>query len=216
MRNTRKAVPTTEYLKSLYEAGNIEELQRQNEIMAKRANTRMRELEKAGLDSTAALKRAKHYLGDTDYTSANRFSRSKKLSLDDLYEQTVQEGKFLRAQTSTAAGELKRREEIWSSLTSQRIDEATGDIKEPVISLAGIDDVDAYKEKFLDFLDSGAWEEFKKHLYTKHILNDAGEAVAAGASVEDLNEAFQAFKDGTSEDDLITIWNNWVSVKDSK
>lgn len=212
MKNRMKQIPTIEQIKALYEAGDIEALRAQNEILAKRANTRLSALEKAGLDDTAAYNRAGKFFDDQGYSS-DRFSRSKKMDIDDLYNQIKEESNFLRWQTSTISGETKRRDEIWNALSSQRIDEETGDIKEPVIDLSGVEDVDSFKKSFLDFLDSGAWEDFKKHIYTKHILNDAGEAIAAGASVEDLNEAFRAYKEGTTDNDLFTIWNDWVSVK---
>lgn len=211
MRNRVKSVPTTEQLRAMYEAGDIEGLRAQNEILAKRANTRLSALEKADLDSTAAYSRAAKFFKDNDYAS-DRFSRSKKLDIDDLYDQVKQEANFLRWQTSTVSGEMKRRDEIWEALTSQQIDEETGNIKEPVISLAGVEDTDVFKKSFLDFLDSDAWEDFKKHIYTRHILSDASEAVAAGASVEDLNEAWRAFKEGTTDKDRFTIWNDWISV----
>ena len=68
----------------------------------------------------------------------------------------------------------------------------------------------------MDFLDSNAWEEFKKHIYYKDILNDAGAAIAGGASVESLIEAVKDYKSGTSEDDLLNIWDNWTKVADNE
>lgn len=213
MKRQKAKVPSIEEIRSYYEKGDIKALRRTNEILAKRANQRLSVLEKVGLDSTQAYKRVTAKLSDFDFAKNDRFSRSKKLSIDDLYDQVKAESNFLRWQTSTPAGEMKRREEIWKSLTTQKIDEVTGDIKEPTISLAGVDDIDAFKKKFLDFLDTNAWEELKKHLYTTHILNDAGEAVAAGASIEELSEAMKSYMDGDSEEDLFTIWENWTSVK---
>ena len=226
----QKEVPTTEYLRQLYEAGDIEALRLQNEVLAKRANTRLSALEKAGLDTTAAYKRAIKSVQNLDVSKSDRFSRSKKLDIDDLYSQVKDEANFLRWQTSTVSGEVKRRKQIWESLTTQHIDSETGEIKQPTISLDVItsnlpegatgSEIDAaieqYKNNFLEFLDSNAWEDFKKHMYSKHILNDAGEAIAAGASIEDLNEAFRTYKEGKTDDDLFTIWDDWTSVAQSK
>lgn len=226
----QKEVPTTEYLKQLYEAGDIEALRLQNEVLAKRANTRLSALEKAGLDTTAAYKRATKSIQDLDVSKSDRFSRSKKLDIDDLYNQVKNESNFLRWQTSTPAGEIKRREQIWESLTTQRIDSETGEIKQPIISLDVVtsnlpegatgEEIDKalenYKKNFLEFLDTNAWEDFKKRIYTHHILNEASEAVAAGASIEDLNEAYKAYKNGQTDKDLFTVWDEWTSVKQDK
>lgn len=225
-----KEVPTTEYLKSLYEAGDIDGLRLQNEILAKRANTRLSALEKAGLDTTAAYKRATKSIQDLDVSKTDRFSRSKKLDIDELYDQVKSESNFLRWQTSTPAGEIKRREAIWESLTTQSIDPDTGEITQPYLDISDAyknlpenatsdqieKAIDDYKKNFLDFLDSNAWEDIKKRLYSSHILNDAGEAVAAGASIEDLNEAYRSYKEGETDKDLFTIWSEWTSVKQSK
>ena len=92
------------------------------------------------------------------------------------------------------------------------IDEETGDIKDPVIDLSGVEDIDAFKKNFLKFLDDGAWEELKKHIYTKNILNEAGEAISAGADINDLADAIRDYNNNETEDDLLTIWDNWTSV----
>lgn len=216
---TRGVIPTTEYIQSLYEQGDIESLQRLNETLGKRANERLRQLERADFDTTAAYKRATDFIKESDYSKNNRFSRSKKISIDDLYSQIKQEANFLRWQTSTVSGELERREKIFDSLTSQRIDPVTGDIKDPIIDIPTDMDMDVFKKKFLEFLDDKSWETIKKHMYQSNILNEAGEAIAAGASVSDLKEALQKYRDGElNEDtgepyDLITIWDDWKKVK---
>lgn len=212
MKKVISDVPTIEEIQSLYKKGDIEQLRALNERLAKRSNQRMTSLKKAGLDTTAAITRAQRDIENIGISSG-RFSRSKKLSAEDLYKQVKSEANFLRWQTSTVSGEIKRREKIWESLTTQRIDEETGDIKNPAIDLSGIEDIDAFKKNFLKFLDDGAWEELKKHIYTKNILNEAGEAIAAGASVEELSEAMKNYVNGNTEDDLLTIWDNWTSVK---
>ncbi len=212
MKKVSSDVPTIEEIQSLYKKGDIEQLRALNERLAKRSNQRMTSLKKAGLDTTAAMTRAQRDIENIGISSG-RFSRSKKLSAEDLYSQVKSEANCLRWQTSTVSGEIKRREKIWESLTTQRIDEETGDIKNPAIDLSGVEDIDAFKKNFLKFLDDGAWEELKKHIYTKNILNEAGEAIAAGASVEELSEAMQNYVKGNTDDDILTIWDNWTSVK---
>lgn len=213
MKRVKSDVPTIEEINALYQANDEEGLRALNERLAKRSNQRMTTLKKAGLDETAAISRAKKDIKDLDITTG-KYSRSKKLDIESVYKQVKSEANFLRWQTSTVSGELQRRERIWDSLTSQRIDEK-GNITEPVISLLGVDDVEAYKKSFLKFLDSNAWEELKKHLYTsKNILLDkAGEAISSGANLQDLKDAIQKYKEGDKDLDWITIWDNWTSVK---
>lgn len=204
-------VPTIEQIRSLYEKEDIEGLRALNEKLAKRSNTRLRELEKQGFESTAAYKRAIDFISDEGTTDAKRFSRSKKIDIDDLYKQVKQESNFLRWQTSTPAGEMERRRRVWEGLTMQRIDEE-GNIIDPVIDLSQVGDINTFKKKFLEFLDEKAWDEIKKHIYSKNILNKAGEAISAGADIQDLANAITDYNNNESEDDLLTIWDNWTSV----
>lgn len=218
MRTSRAVVPTTEYIKSLYEEGDIDALRALNETLGKRSNERLRQLEKADFDGTAAYKRATDFIKDSEYGKNNRFSRSKKIGLDDLYDQVKQEANFLRWQTSTVKGELERREKIFDSLTSQRINPTTGEIEEPLVDIPTNMDTDVFKKKFLEFLDDKSWETIKKHMYQSNILNEAGEAIAAGASVEDLKSALQSYMDGELNEetgepyDLLEIWDDWTKV----
>lgn len=212
MANSRGVIPTTEYIQSLYNEGNIEELRQINETLAKRTNERMRQLEKHDFDSTAAYQRAKSFIDKSEFSKNNRFSRSRKIDAEELVKQVKQEANFLRWQTSTVAGEMKRREKIFDRLTSQQINPVTGDIDEPVIDIPTDMELDGFKKSFLDFLDSNAWEELKKHLYYHDILNDAGKAISQGASVESLVEAIKDYTGGDRSNDLITIWDNWTKV----
>ena len=216
MMKSRSVVPTTEYLQSLYEKGDIKELQRQNEILAKRANERMRQLEKADFTGTAAYQRAQSFIDKSEFSKNNRFSRSKKILPEELFKQVKQEANFLRWQTSTVAGEMKRREKIFDTLTSQHINPVTGDIEEPIVQIPSNMSMNDFKKSFLDFLDSNAWEQLKKHLYYKDILNDAGAAVAGGASVESLVEAIKDYTGGDRSQDLIEIWDDWTKVDNDK
>lgn len=204
-------VPTIEQIRSLYEKEDIEGLRALNEKLAKRSNTRLRELEKQGFESTAAYKRAIDFTSNEGATDSKRFSRSKKIDIDDLYKQVKQESNFLRWQTSTPAGEMERRRRVWEGLTMQRIDEE-GNIIDPVIDLSQVGDINTFKKKFLEFLDEKAWDEIKKHIYSKNILNEAGEAISAGADIQDLANAITDYNNNESEDDLLTIWDNWTSV----
>ena len=133
------------------------------------------------------------------------------MDIDTLYDQVKMESNFLRWQTSTPAGEIERRRRVWEGLTVQRID-AEGNIIDPVIDLSKVGDIDVFKKKFLQFLDEKAWDEIKKHIYSKNILNEAGEAITAGADIQDLANAIRDYNNNDTKDDLINIWDNWTSV----
>ena len=215
MPRKREALPTTQYIESLYESGNLAALTDINEKLAKRANTSHSQLERSGM-KTAAYNNATYYLStDNEFSNGRRSSRSNKMEIDDLYKQVKQETKFLRSKTSSVSGETSRRNKIFEALTTERvvIDKETGKekIKGPVVNIPDNMDIDVFKDKFLKFLDDDAWKELKKNIYTKNILNEAGEAIAAGASLEELTEALDnyMYKD---EGDLDSIWDNWISV----
>lgn len=210
MARKRAELPTTQQIESLYESGNIAALTAMNEKLAKRANTSLAELEKAGLE-TAAYNRATYYLStENEFSSGKRFSRSKKMDIDELYQQIKEENKFLRSKTSSVSGEVSRRDRIFEALTVGKVGE-DGKTKEPAIKIPDGTDIDTFKDKFLKFLDDDAWKEIKKNLYTKNILNEAGEAIAAGASLDDLTSALEdyMYKD---IGDLDSIWEDWISV----
>lgn len=195
------AIPTAQEIEQLYNAaisGDADALQQLGDInnrLAKRANERMRDIERKGLEGTAAYNRAQYYLGEQgrDY-----FSQSRKMDPDDVIENITQVSNYLRSQTSTAAGEIQRRKDIVSTL------EDRGYIDVPE------NDPEGFKRKFLDFLDSKAWDDIKKHMYAtgSGMLRDASEAIQNGANVNDLLRAFKDYQKG-SDTDLFEIWDNW-------
>lgn len=196
----RSKIPTIQEIESLYHKGDIDTLREINEKLAKRANQRMKEFEKRGME-TAAYTRAKGYIQEyKELGNGENFSRRKSLDIDDLVQNIKEESKFLRSQTSTVSGEMKRREKIFSTLTDKEIIEVPEGM-----------DRDSYKKKFLDFLDTDVWSEIKKSLYadTNITMDEAGEAIAQGASVSDLVSAYNDYLSGETDTDIFEIWDNW-------
>lgn len=203
----RAKIPTIQEINSLYQKGDIEALRDLNEILAKRANQRIREFEKRNME-TAAYQRAKGYIQEyKELGNGETFSRRKKLDIDELYQNVKEESKFLRSQTSTVSGEMKRREKIFNTLTKK---DKNG---RSIIPMPEDMDKDQYKKKFLDFLDTDVWNEIKKSLYadTNITMDEAGEAIAQGASVDDLVSAYNDYLSGETETDIFTIWDDWRS-----
>lgn len=206
MARAKTKIPTVQEIDSLYKSGDIEALRSINEKLAKRANQRLAEFDKRDME-TAAVTRAKGFIQEyKELGNGKNFSRRKSMDIDDLVLNIKEESKFLRSQTSTVSGEMKRREKIFNTLTKK---DKNGKSIIPTVSK---EETDSYKKKFLDFLDSDVWSEIKKTLYsdTNVTMDEAGEAIASGASVEDLEAAFSDYLEG-EETDLFEIWDNWRS-----
>lgn len=206
MARAKTKILTVQEIDNLYRSGDIEALRAINETLAKRANQRLAEFDKRDME-TAAVTRAKGFIQEyKELGNGKNFSRRKSMDIDDLVLNIKEESKFLRSQTSTVSGEMKRREKIFNTLTKK---DKNGKSIIPTVSK---EETDSYKKKFLDFLDSDVWSEIKKTLYsdTNITMDEAGEAIASGASVEDLEAAFSDYLEG-EETDLFEIWDNWRS-----
>lgn len=97
----------------------------ENARLAKRANTRMAALEKAGL-AYYAYERAAGYLA-SEYAS-NRFTTSKKKLADpyDLAQNILEERTFLRAETSTISGQRAVKEKRLEAFKELKIELPAG------------------------------------------------------------------------------------------
>lgn len=218
-------LPTTQEIERLYDEGNIDKLRQLNERLAKTANQRMSQLFQSGIKSSAALERAQDYIYyESDLQTGGVFSRSKKIKADQLVEQIKEELIFLRSSSSTVTGEKEIRAlKSFETLTEGKRDEKGNIISAPYLTIPsevkvpkswrGTDN-EYFRQKFLNFLSQDAWKDIKKYLYTNEddsLLKEAGEAIARGARVSDLNKAFRDYLKG--EVDIYTMWDNWVSIK---
>lgn len=176
----RRAIPTQQQLRNLdYRAGRGDaaaeaELRSLARSMAKRANQRMVELEKAGYE-TAALNRAQYWLNEI--RGRNRYRENvKTLDMDILMDELEKSSQFLRWQTSTVGGENKRRKKILDALKDKGIE-----VKNEKI--------------FLEFLDSDIWNEFKKYIGTDLQLI-AGEVLETQEDLDNLKQMFKRYQEG--------------------
>lgn len=219
MKKRRKTIqlPTQQQIDKLVAKGDINELIKINERLAKTANQRMVQLTKSGIKHNTALERAKYYTEQvSEVQTGGVFSRSKKLTLETYAEQIAEELVFLRSSSSTVTGEKEIRAlKSFQTLTLGKNGE------KPYLDIPDEIEVpdtwqgtrqEYFQEKFLSFLSQDAWKDVKKYLYTDNtnILADAGEAIARGASLKDLREGYKAYLKG--EVDIFTMWDNWVSV----
>ena len=207
MASRRKPIITKEEIDRLYESGDIEALRGYNETYAKRSNERLASLEKSDLE-TSAYNRAVDWLQvESDFSSGTRFSRSKKMEIDDLSNQLIQETVFLRSQTSTVAGEKQRREKIFNSMVDSEV---------LSIDLGDESDTDAYKqnkEKFMRFLDEDVFNELVKTFKPTDIINLGAEAIQNNQDPEALQKAYEEYIAGEAEDtDILTIFETWAGA----
>lgn len=201
-------IPTSQEVDRLYQRATsgdnaaLQELGDLNNKLAKRANERMRDIERKGLEGTAAYNRAKYYIQDQDFGNAKYFSQSKKLDPDDLVLNIDNASEYLRAQTSTSAGEIKRRKNISDTLENKGFFDDVSP-----------EDVNDTKKQLLDFFDTDAWEDIRKHNKggTNEMVAEAIEAIENGALLGDLKRAFKDFQRGANTD-YIEIWKNWTSA----
>ena len=201
-------IPTSQEVDRLYQratSGDIAALQELGDLnnkLAKRANERMRDIERQGLEGTAAYNRAKYYIQDQDFGGGKYFSQSRKLDPDDLLMNIDNVSKYLRAETSTSAGERRRRQNISDSLENKGFFDDVAP-----------EDVNDTKKQLLDFFDTDAWEDIRKHNKggTNEMVAEAVEAIENGALLGDLKRAFKDFQRG-ADTDYIEIWENWTSA----
>ena len=203
-------IPTIQQISALADkarAGDVNaysELADLNNRLAKRANQRMSEIERAqGIAHTEAYDRAQGYLENVaDNSTRNkqgnmRFSQSRKLDIDDLEENLDNVGQFLRDESSKVSSErFRRAEESFETLAEHGF----------------IDDLsDSNKKKFFRFLKTDAWEDIKKHIGSGFI-KDAADAISRGVRVGDLVNLYDDYK--TRNDvDIFEITDAWVSGK---
>ena len=186
-------VPTQQEIDKMYRRAAkgdqtaLSELLRINRQLSRRANNRMSDLRKAGFE-TAALRRAEYYLQESG-VKGKGFRTGKKMDLDTVTENLEQVSQFLNFQTSTISGERKRRADILNGLRDYGIN---------------IDKKD--EQQFLDFLESDAWSEFK-YISSGKILEEAAEKISAGASMQDLKDAYERYQSG--ELDIFEAWDAW-------
>lgn len=210
------SIPTAQEIDALYkralagDASAESELGNINARLAKRANERMRDIERKGLEGTAAYNRAKQYLDTFDtgtFAKQEYFSQSKHLDLDVAYKNIEESSKYLRWQTSSAAGEIKRRQNIVDSLMkNEKLQDAFADL--------GEDEADV-KNKLLDFFDTDAWSDIRKSNRggTDPVVAKAVEALEHGALLGDLTRAFKDFQMHQIDTDQIELFNEWASAK---
>lgn len=217
-------LPTTQEIERLYKSGDISQLREINERLAKTANQRMSQLFESKMN-TPALDRAQYYLyQESEVATGGVFSRSKKIEVENLVDQIKEELIFLRSSTSTVSGTKEiRTNKIFKTLTEGKVDAETGTSSQPILEIP--EDVkppdtwqgteeEYFKNTFMKFLASDAWKDVKKFLYVagdSTLFRQAGESIAAGASLKELRTAYKQYL--KKEISIYTMWDKFTSIK---
>lgn len=214
----RGYIPTTQEIRRLAaqaEKGDLDALQKLNDMnnrLAKRANERMRDIERKGLSGTAAYNRAKYWLQEeADFSGNDYFSQSRKLSPEDAEANLEAITVYLRSQTSTAAGEKRRRQNIGNKLYDKGFfDDYLDALPDGSDEGAALDDM---QKKLMQMFDTDAWDDIRKQNRggTNALVAEAVDALSQGALIGDLKRAFRDFQRG-ADTDYIEMWDNWTSA----
>lgn len=182
------------------DSGALAELGRLNSKYGRAANQRARELEKREMQ-TGAYVRAAEKMGiskkQLNEGARPRFSQAKTGDAESLLRSLEETTKFLNYQTATVSGEMLRREHIIKGLEKMGYN-------------VGND-----KKKFLDFLDSNAWEEFKDVFGSKDAMQKISDQMAKGADIGKLMEAYNNFVTKENEaEDVLSVFDGWINETD--
>lgn len=202
IRVNNDGIPTTQELEELYnkaDNGDIEayqELLDLNYVLARRANSRLDRLKSKDMQ-TQASQRAEYWLSEE--RGRSRFSKSKHLDLDSVYEQLVEESKFLRAKTSTIIGEKERLDKMFETLAANGYITIPDDPKE----------ASKFKQEMGKFFKSEAGQEIMKQMGGSPVaLSKVSEMINSGAKVDDLLNMYNESLN-RSDVDLFDVWEGW-------
>lgn len=183
-------------------------LRSENAKMTKAANERIAEMRRKGLidandSGTAAYNILKQDVRELNY---DKLIYRKGMSFYELRENMLAARKFLESQTSSAAGEKRRRERIYKQLVKGNYIKVTGDAQKDASN----------KQAFFDFLDSKVFEDIKQFNNGTNLpdgeslLGQAYEAISQGKSVKDLMDMYNDYINRTRDIDIFDIWDNWT------
>lgn len=189
------------------ESGNelaLKNLQNRYVREVKRANERARNLDKHGLD-TGALKQYRRNI------DGNFLSQSKNLDIDTMVSNLKRAEKFLKSQTSTVSGEMKRRNENYLTLTKPKRDKrgriiSQSFVKPPPDGMSKLQQEQALNR----FLSNKHFEELKKTLGT-NVIKEAADAINQGIPVIRLSRLYNEYVRSNEKTDIRAIWGAFTT-----
>lgn len=173
-------------LRKNYSEAELAELNKLRRKLAKRANSRLLSLERAGIEY-GAYAQAAHYLSQVVSPGRKlRFSEAAALPLKDLRQQLYEMERFLNAQTSTVGGVRKYQTQIYATAAA-RYNFDTGSVTEA---------------DYLAFVSSQSFQVSKKQGYisSEELVEFFNYASSQGKTNGEINKALDDLNKGKVED----------------
>lgn len=173
-------------LRKNYSDEELAELNKLRRKLAKRANSRLLSLERAGIEY-GAYAQAAHYLSQVVSPGRKlRFSEAAALPLKDLRQQLYEMERFLNAQTSTVGGVHRYQSQVYATAAA-RYKFDTGTISEA---------------DYLNFVSSQAFQVAKKQGYisSEELVEFFNYASSQGKTNAEIKQALNDLNKGKIED----------------
>lgn len=173
-------------LRKNYSDAELAELNKLRRKLAKRANSRLLALERAGIEYGAYAQAAAYLSQIVEPGRKLRFSERPKLPLKDLRQQLYEMERFLNAQTSTVGGVRKYQTKIYATAAA-RYNFDTGAVTEA---------------DYLAFVSSQSFQVSKKQGYisSEELVEFFNYAASQGKTNGEINKALDDLNKGKVED----------------
>ena len=180
----------TQDIIDMYQSGDLSGMIDAQKTLSKRANARLLDMEKQGLETSPAYKRVDYY---TDGENVRFSAASKNKNSLEIYENLLNINRFLNSSTGSVGKYKAYKQDIANGLKD-----------------SGVFDESIDNDTIIEFLESDAWENLKKYVYTTNTMTDISDALTAGAKVSDLEKAYYDFVNGDVDSDPISIFEEWT------
>lgn len=173
-------------LRKNYSDAELTELNKLRRKLAKRANSRLLALERAGIEYGAYAQAAAYLSQIIEPGRKLRFSERPKLPLKELRQQLYEMERFLNAQTSTVGGVRKYQTKIYATAAA-RYNFDTGAVTEA---------------DYLAFVSSQSFQVSKKQGYisSEELVEFFNYASSQGKTNGEINKALDDLNKGKVED----------------
>lgn len=165
-------------LRRSYSDSEMRQLQETRRRLAKRANSRLLRLERAGLDTIHVYKTTMNYLLDD---GKMRFSERRNVDIYTLKSDLAELGTFLNAKTSTVGGYRKYERQVRKTLKEEY----------------GIDSGEF--DDFIAFMSSESAKRSLNQVSSEFLVEFFDTASDEGVSIEQVKDALREYNEGKIE-----------------